>query len=110
MGLISLLTKQHNKGIELSKVNQFFQIAQFKILGNGLEYVAGVYFAVGFSDSPALNLQYKLAAYKSSCFISFMTGDDEIKVMLNIVAIAILIYLAKVQSRLHATLWQLLLN
>jgi len=86
-------------GIELSKLNQFLQVAQFKILGNGIEYVAGSYFAIGFSDTPLLNLQYKVAAYKSSCFISILTSDNEIKFMFNLIAIIILIFLIKSKTR-----------
>ncbi len=90
-----LLTKRIKKGLDLSKINQFLQVAQFKIIGNGIEYVAGIYFAIGFSDTPSLNFQYKFAAYKSSCFISLLTDDNEIKVMVNIIAIIILVYLSK---------------
>ncbi len=101
---VILLTKNISRGINLSIINQFLQVVQFSILGNGIEYVAGIYFAIGFSDTPSFNLQYKFSTYKSSCFLSFMTGDEEIKVMINLIAILFIVYLYKVYSKFEKDL------
>ncbi len=90
---VLLLSNKISSGINLSLINQFLQLAQFKIFGFGFEYVAGSYLAIGFSDTPVMHLQYKYTFIKSGFFISSVTGDNEINVMFNFIAILIFAYL-----------------
>ena len=49
--------------------------------------------AIGFSDEPTLSFQYYLADYKSTFFLTYLKGDNEISVLINLIAVAIFIFL-----------------
>jgi hypothetical protein len=87
-----LLTKNNTKYIRLTLVNQSLQVVMIKLVGFGFQYVAGSYFAIGFSDTPRIFLQYKYAIIKSACFV-WPGTDNEITVMINLVPI-LLIYIS----------------
>lgn len=92
-GIKLIRGKQLSKGIKHSLINQYLQLIQFEILGNGLYYVAGCYLALGFSDTPKLHLITHFSIFNSSCFISFLANSNEITLSLNIVSFVIVIFL-----------------
>ena len=90
-----LLTNDYKKYIRLTLINQYLQIVKIKVVGFGFQYVAGSYFAFGFSDTPSLFLQYKYAIIKSACF--FWPGNDnEITVMINLVPILLIVIVTRI--------------
>ncbi|MFH1160384.1 MAG: hypothetical protein V1733_05485 [bacterium] len=93
-----LLKKEKKIGINLSLLNQILQLLQFKILGFGFYYVAGCYLGIGFTDTPEIKFLFKDSLFRSSCFISFKTSDYEISIILNIVALALVIFLSKLKN------------
>jgi hypothetical protein len=96
---VVLLTRNILKGLYFSTINQLLQVVQFSIIGNSFEYVAGIYFALGFSDTPSFNLIYKFAAYKSTCYFSLFMSNDEIKVMVNLIALFLVVYLNEMRLK-----------
>jgi len=89
-GIYLITYQQPGLGIKLSFINQYLQLLQFEILGNGIYYVAGCYLSLGFSDTPQLHLVSEHSIFRSSCFISFLVDSNEITLSLNIAAIIIL--------------------
>jgi hypothetical protein len=98
---IMLLKREYLIGVNLSLVNQFFQLSQIKILGFGFEYISGTYFALGFSDEPTFSFQYYYATYKSSFFITYSRNDNEISVLINLVAIILFVFLSNIHDRMN---------
>jgi hypothetical protein len=90
---VILLSRNLSRGLYFSSINQLLQIVQFSFVGTSIEYVAGIYFAIGFSNTPSFNLLYKFTAYKSTCYFSFFGGGNEIKVMINLIALLLVVYL-----------------
>lgn len=107
-GIYLLKVKYQTLGIKYSFINQFLQLIQFEILGNGLFYVAGCYLAIGFSDSPQMHLFKYFAIFKGCGIISFLVDSNEITFSINLVALIFLIYLnylykQKNRSKLNVT-------
>lgn len=91
---ISLVKSYNEKSVKYTLINQYFQIIKIKLVGFGFQYVAGSYFALGFSDTPRLCLQYKYALIKSACFV-WPGTDNEISVMINLVPLIIIIIISR---------------
>ncbi len=100
-GIYLFKSSNLKRGVKLSIINQALQLLQFEVLGNGLYYVAGSYFAIGFSDAPKYHVLLDYSLFRSSCYLSFLTESNEITIALNVVAfifLAFLFYLNKMQS------------
>ena len=93
-----LFGKRKMKGVNLSLANQILQLFQFNILGFGFYYVAGCYLGVGFSDTPEIQFLFRDSLFRSSCFINFKTNNYETSIVLNIVALAFVIFLSKLKN------------
>ena len=79
------------KGLKLSIINQYLQLIQFSILGFGFYYVAGIYLATGFSDTPNYHFLFDSSFFRSSCYITINSSDNEIAVLVNLVAVGLII-------------------
>jgi len=93
-----LFKKDKKRGISLSLINQILQLSQFKILGYGISYIAGIYLGVGFSDTPDIHFLFKKSLFESSCYLSLKTNNFEISVVLNLVALLLVIFLSKIKK------------
>ncbi len=95
---IYLFGKRKTKGIQLSFANQMLQLIQFNVLGFGFYYVAGCYLGVGFTDTPEFKILFTDSLFRSSCFINFKTTNVEISIVLNLVALALVIFFSKLKK------------
>lgn len=93
-----LFGKRKRKGIKLSLTNQILQLLQFNVLGFGFYYVAGLYLGVGFTDIPKIQFLFADSLFRSSCFINFKTTNNEISIVLNLVALVLVIFLYKLKN------------
>lgn len=93
-----LFGKRQNKGVKLSFINQVLQLFQFSILGFGFYYVAGCYLGIGFTDTPEMQFLFRDSLFRSSCFINFKTGNYEISIVLNLVALLLVVYLSRLKK------------
>lgn len=95
---LHLFGKRKKKGIKLSLTNQILQLLQFNVLGFGFYYVAGPYLGVGFTDTPKMQFLFTDSLFRSSCFINFKTTNNEISVVLNLVALVLVVFLYKLKK------------
>lgn len=92
-GIKLIQGKQLTQGLKHSLINQYLQLIQFETFGNGIYYVTGGCFGLGFSDTPNLHLISNFYIFESSCFFSFLADSDEITLSINLVALIIIIFL-----------------
>ena len=95
---ILLFKKDKSRGIYLSTINQILQLSQFQILGYGFSYIAGMYLGVGFSDTPDIHFLINKSLFESSSYISLGTNNNEISILLNLVALGLVILLYKLRK------------
>ena len=79
----------YTKAAKFTFINQAIQVLKIKLVGYGYQYVAGSYFAIGFTDTPNYFAQYKYAIIKGTCLI-WLGSDNEITVMINLIPIILI--------------------
>lgn len=78
------------KGIKLAIASQYLQVIQFSILGFILQYVAGAYFAIGFSDTPDYHFLFYSSFFRSVFIVVNDTDSNQIGVVINLVAVGMI--------------------
>ena len=92
-----LLLKENVKGLEIGRAVIALQIIHFHIAGIGYLFVTGVYVFVGFA-----NLDFGLTFGLENTFtINISEETDNLLFKVNILALAIFIYLTRVMNKIH---------
>ena len=92
-----LLLKENVRGLEIGRAVIAVQIIQFHIAGLGYLFVTGAYIFVGFA-----NLNFALNFGLDNTFTINLSDDtSNVVFRVNILALAIFIYLTKVMNRIY---------
>ena len=92
-----LLLKENVKGLEIGRAVIALQIIHFHIAGVGYLFVTGAYIFLGFS-----NLNFGLNFGLENTFtINISEESDNILFRINILALAVFIYLTKVMDKIY---------
>ena len=92
-----LLLKENVKGLEIGRAVIALQIIHFHIAGVGYLFVTGAYIFLGFS-----NLNFGLNFGLENTFtINISEESDNILFRINILALAVFIYLTKVMNKIY---------
>ena len=83
--------------IKLSLINQYAQLLGFIILGYGFSYVAGVHISVGLDFTN--EFKFLLNAGVSNINMEFNGDGKELVVNINAVAIALIVWIDKLQVK-----------
>jgi len=95
---IFLLKGKYKKGIDLSIINQAFQIIGFSVLGFGFFYVAGLYagLRIDLTNDIILGFNFDVSHFK----INFNSNYELTYISINFIPIIILSYLFSLQRSL----------
>ena len=92
-----LLLKENVRGLEIGRAVIALQIIHFHIAGIGYLFVTGIYIFVGFA-----NLDFRLTfGLENTFMINISEETDNILFKVNILALAIFIYLTKVRNKIY---------
>ena len=92
-----LLLKENVKGLEIGRAVIALQVINFHIGGVGYLFVTGAYMFAGFVD-----LDIGITAGLENTFvINIADESDQVVFRVNILALAIFIYLSKVMNRVY---------
>lgn len=92
-----LLFKENIKGLEIGRAVIILQIINFHIAGLGYLFVTGAYIFVGFT-----NLNFALNFGLENTFLINLSDDtSNVVFRVNILALAIFIYLTKVMNKIY---------
>lgn len=92
-----LLRKHMKGGIKLSLINQFLQIISFSLIGYSYAYFSGLNFSIGvdYTNNLLLKAEYTLSGFK----FSINEGQEQVRLLINIVPIIIISMLHKLNSK-----------
>jgi len=92
-----LLLKENAKGLEIGRAVIILQIIQFHIAGLGYLFVTGAYIFIGFA-----NLNFGMNFGLENTFTINLSDDtSNIVFRINILALAIFIYLTRVMNKIY---------
>lgn len=90
-----ILLKEKKNALNLSYINQFFQILKFSILGFGFHYVSGLSIMIGIELS---NTKYILEAGASSWRIEWNSDSFIKEINVNIIAILLILLIDHIKK------------
>jgi len=96
---ITLLRQKWMQGIKLTQINQFLQVITVNIIGFGFLFSSSIYMGIGFSDTPNLHFITKFSFLRSVCHFWINNASDEISIMINIVPVAIILFLSRIVKK-----------
>jgi hypothetical protein len=88
-------------GLKLSKINQLLQAVHFAIGGYAFQYVSGVHisFGIDLTESFIVKSEISLSTWK----INLFSGDPDIIIAVNVVALFLIAFIDKMATQLKAT-------
>jgi len=94
-----LFKQEKTRGINLSLLNQSFQLVQFKLFGYGLEFVSGTYLAIGLTNKPNFSFYYYQADIRAVFYFTFRGSGNENFFLINLIALFIFILLLYIKEK-----------
>jgi hypothetical protein len=93
-----VLSKRSLPGLKYSKINQLLQVVHFTLFGYSFQYVSGVHFSPGLDLTKFLN--FKLNLSLSTWQININTGEPDMLISLNVVALFLIVFIDKAMDQL----------
>jgi ammonia channel protein AmtB len=93
-----VLSKRSLSGLKYSKINQLLQVVHFTLFGYSFQYVSGVHFSPGLDLTKFLN--FKLNLSLSTWQININTGEPDMLISLNVVALFLIVFIDKAMDQL----------
>ena len=94
-----LIKEEFDIGLRLSTINQAFQVFSFTFLGFAFKFVAGLCLDVGFDYTNSFKFAFNFSL--SAFHMSVNTDDDSITLGLNILAVFVIQYIAKIKGKIE---------
>jgi hypothetical protein len=91
-GLYCFLNTNVNRYKNVLSLCLLIQTLQLSVLGIVFKNYYGLYFAVGFSDTPNLELKFSFKFFTFLFANGFNKNTDEISMMINIIPLGLLIF------------------
>jgi len=95
-----LLFKNTVQGLKLSKVNQLLQAVSFAVVGYAFQYVSGIHLSIGINLTEGFVFKFEISL--STWKINVNTGDPNLFIMVNVVALFLISFIDKMLKQLKA--------
>ena len=96
-----LLSKKQLSGLKHSKINQLLQVVHFTLFGYAFQYVSGAHLSLGLDLTQVLNFKFNFSL--STWQININTGEPDMVVSLNLIALFLIVFIDKAVQRLKAS-------
>jgi hypothetical protein len=93
-----LLLKNQLFGLKHSKINQLLQTIHFILFGYAFQYVSGAHLSLGLDLTLGLNFKFNLSL--STWQININTGEPDMVISLNLIALFLIVFIDKAVRRL----------